>query len=215
VAYHSRALSMAQEAGFTGPPSPGWAPSGSMSARRKGRLHADATVRFNEIMESAAGRLPRSEQDIRAWQTAGRGLGPTLSRKVAGKSGQPFASYLQLLSQRREAGIDPFDFSAAMPSGRGAGAVATPEAAEQARLARGGRGTGLLAAGSATGGFTGVPSGGAARGAPSRFATDARAAEQRRIGLRTAGGSESRGRGRGAKLTSALGVPGRGKTLLG
>ena len=228
----NRAVSMAQEAGFPGSPDFfSFGSPGSMMWKRNKRLHEESTARALEALESAASQLPQSEDAIRAWHSAGRGQGPPM-QSVGGraadsgsfgfasgqhgyKSGQPFASYLQLLSQRREAGIDPFDFSAAMPAGRGAGAVATPEAAEQTRLDRGGRGTGLLAAGSATGGFTGVPSRGAERGAPSRFATDARAAEQRRIGSRTAGGSESRGRGRGAKLTSALGVPGRGKTLLG
>jgi hypothetical protein len=212
MAFHGRALSMARESGFPG----------------RGEHYV------NYALEQAARNigLPRNEEDIRAWQSAGRGRGPTMRSLLEAypgqnlghlgkfKEGQPFASYLQLLSQRREAGIDPFDFSIDTPSGRpagepGAGAVATPEAAEQARLARGGRGTELLAPGSATGGFLGVPSRGADRGAPSRFAGEARAAEQRRIGLRTAGGGESRGRGRGARLTSGLGMPGRGKTLLG
>ena len=104
---------------------------------------------------------------------------------------------------------------------------AEESATEQVAVEQRSRGAELLAAGSRVAGAareaelrrlrragSGVPGGGARSQAGSG---GARAAEQRRIGLRTAGASESRGRGRGrgARLTSGLGISGRGKTLLG
>ena len=102
---------------------------------------------------------------------------------------------------------------------------AEESATEQVAVEQRSRGAELLAAGSRVAGAareaelrrlrgagSGVPGGGARSQAGSG---GARAAEQRRIGLRTAGGSEFRGRGRGARLTSGLGMPARGKTLLG